>query len=116
MDRNFTPDYTPVRSFALTSLLAALAILAALDIGYLTHIVGYLVLMIALGVLAVIYTVCDKVVFVLNVTAFVIILFFVSGKSLTLALFGAILVFGALLLSLAVSKKAQKPRLCSWLA
>ena len=108
MDRNFTPDYTPVRSFALTLLLAALAILAALDIGYLTHIFGYLVLMIALGVLAVIYTVCDKVVFALNVTAFIIILFFASGKSLTVALFGAILVFGALLLSLAAGKKSAK--------
>ena len=69
MDRKFTPSYTPVRSFALTSLLAALAILAALDIGYLTHLVGYLVLMIALGVLAVIYMACDKAIFALNAAA-----------------------------------------------
>ena len=49
MDKNFNLDYTPMRSFALTSLLGALTILAALDIGHLTHIVGYFVLMIALG-------------------------------------------------------------------
>lgn len=108
MDRKITPDHTPVRSFALTSLLAALAILAALDIGHLTHIVGYLVLMIALGVLAVIDMACDKAVFALNAAAFVLILFFASGKSLTLALFGAILVLGALLLSVAVGKKSAK--------
>ena len=108
MDRNFTPDYTPVRSFALTSLLAALAILAALDIGYLTHIVGYLVLMIALGVLAVICMACEKAVFALNAAAFIIILFFASGKSVTVALLGAILVLGALLLAVAVGKKSTK--------
>ena len=108
MDRNYTPDYTPARSFALTSLLAALAILAALDIGYLTHIVGYLVLMIALGVLAVIRMACEKVVFALNAAAFIIILFFASGQSVTVALLGSILVFGALLLAFAVCKKSTK--------
>jgi hypothetical protein len=108
MDRKITPGYTPLRSFGLTSLLAALAILAALDIGYLTHLVGYLVLMIALGVLAVIYMACDKAIFALNAAAFMIILFFASGKSVTIALFGAILVLGALLLSVAVGKKSAK--------
>ena len=108
MDKNFNLDYTPMRSFALTSLLGALTILAALDIGHLTHIVGYFVLMIALGVLAVIYTACEKVVFAFNAAAFIIILFFASGQSVMVALFGAILVFGALLLSVAVGKKSAK--------
>ena len=108
MDRKITPNYTNFRSLALTSLLAVLAILAAMDIIYLTHAIGYFLLMIALGVLAVIFLTCDKTVFILNAVALLIILFFASGKSASVALLGAVLVLGALMLAVAVGKKTAK--------
>ena len=108
MDRKNTPNYTNLRSFVLTSLLAALAILAAMDIAYLTHILGHLALMAALGVLTVIFMTCDKTVFALNAVALLIILFFASGQSIAVALFGAVLIPSAMLLSVAVSKKSAK--------
>ena len=108
MDRNLPQTYKNLRALLLTTLLAVLAIFAAMDLAYLTHTVGHFALMIALGVLAVIRMTCDKTVFVLNAAALLIILFFASGKSLTVALFGAVLILGALLLSVAVGKKSAK--------
>jgi hypothetical protein len=70
--------------------------------------VGHFVLMIALGVLAVIFMTCDKATFVLNAVAFLIILFFASGKSITITLFGAVLILSSLLLSVAVGQKSAK--------
>lgn len=108
MDRNFTPDYKNLRPLVLTSLLAVSAIFAAMDIVHLTHVIGHFAMMIALGVLTVICMTCDKSVFLLNAIALMIILFFASGHSVTIALFGAVLILGALLLSVAVGKKSTK--------
>lgn len=108
MDRNPKPNHMNFRPLVLTSLLAVLSILAAMDIAYLTHIVGHFLLMIALGVLAVIFMTCDRSVFILNTVALLIILFFASGRSLDVALIGFVLILGALLLSTAVSKKSAK--------
>ena len=108
MDKNPKPCYTNVRPLILTSLLAIFSILAAMDIAYLTHVVGYFVLMIMLGMLAVIFMTCDRSIFVLNTMALVIILYFVSGKALNIALLGFVLILGALLLATAVSKKSTK--------
>ena len=63
MDRNPKPNYMNFRPLVLTSLLALLSILAAMDIAYLTHIVGHILLMISLGVLAVIFMTCDRSIF-----------------------------------------------------
>ena len=46
MDRNPKPNHMNFRPLVLTSLLAVLSILAAMDIAYLTHIVGHFLLMI----------------------------------------------------------------------
>ncbi|MBR6744654.1 MAG: hypothetical protein IKM00_05505, partial [Clostridia bacterium] len=69
MDRNLPQTYKNLRALLLTTLLAVLAIFAAMDLAYLTHTVGHFALMIALGVLAVIRMTCDKTVFVLNAAA-----------------------------------------------
>ena len=108
MDRNPNSNYVKIRPVVLTVLLAVLAILAAADIAYLTHIVGHFLLMCALGVLAVISMTCDKTVFFLNTAAMMIILFFTSGNSITVMLLGAVLALGALALSVAVGKKSTK--------
>ena len=108
MDRNPNPNFVKIRPVILTALLAVLAILAATDIAYLTHIGGHFLLMIAMGVLAVISMTCDKTVFFLNTAALLVILFFTSGKSLTITLLGAVLALGALALSVAVGKKSTK--------
>ncbi len=108
MDSKFVSDYKNLRALALTALLAVFTILAALDITYLTHVVGHFFLMIVLGILAVIFMTCDRTVFVLNTVGLLIILFFVSGKSVMLALFGGVLILGALLLSVVVAKKSAK--------
>ena len=108
MDRNPKPNYMNFRPLVLTSLLALLSILAAMDIAYLTHIVGHILLMISLGVLAVIFMTCDRSIFVLNTIALLIILFFASGKSVEIALLGFVLILGALLLSTVVGKKSTK--------
>ena len=108
MDRNSTPSYKNYRSVALTVMLAVLAIPAAIDIAYLTHIAGHFLLMAVLGVLTVIFMTCNRHVFTLNAVALIIILFFTSGKSLTVALLGAVLILGSVVLSIAVSKKTTK--------
>ena len=108
MDRNPNPNFVKIRPVILTALLAVLAILAATDIAYLTHIGGHFLLMIAMGVLAVISMTCDKTVFFLNTAALLVILFFTSGKSLAITLLGAVLALGALALSVAVGKKSTK--------
>ena len=108
MDRNPNPNFVKIRPVILTALLAVLAILAATDIAYLTHIGGHFLLMIAMGVLAVISMTCDKTVFFLNTAAMMIILFFTSGNSITVMLLGAVLALGALALSVAVGKKSTK--------
>ena len=108
MDRNPNSNYVKIRPVVLTVLLSVLAILAAADIAYLTHIVGHFLLMCALGVLAVISMTCDKTVFFLNTAAMMIILFFTSGNSITVMLLGAVLALGALALSVAVGKKSTK--------
>lgn len=108
MDRNPNSNYVKFRPVVLTVLLSVLAILAAADIAYLTHIVGHFLLMCALGVLAVISMTCDKTVFFLNTAAMMIILFFTSGNSITVMLLGAVLALGALALSVAVGKKSTK--------
>lgn len=108
MDRNPNSNYVKIRPVVLTVLLSVLAILAAVDIAYLTHIVGHFLLMCALGVLAVISMTCDKTVFFLNTAAMMIILFFTSGNSITVMLLGAVLALGALALSVAVGKKSTK--------
>lgn len=108
MDRNNTPVSGNLRPLVLTSLLAVLAILAAMDIVYLTQMIGHVFLMIALGVLAVIFMTCNKNIFALNAVAFLIILFFASGKSLTVMLLGAVLILGAIFLSVAVKRKSTK--------
>ena len=108
MDRNLAPDNTKIRPVALTLALAVLAILAAADIAYLTHMLGHLLMMVILGVLAVISMTCDKTVFALNAFALIVILFFASGQSLTVALLGAVLTMGALALSVAIGKKCMK--------
>ena len=108
MDRKPIKNNSNLRALALTSALAIITILAAIDLAYLTHILGHLLLLVALGVLTVIFMTCEKTVFALNAAALVIILFFASGKSVLLALFGAVLVLGAMLLALAVWKKSAK--------
>ena len=108
MDRNPNSNYAKIRPVVLTVLLSVLAVLAAADIAYLTHIVGHFLLMCALGVLAVISMTCDKTVFFLNTAAMMIILFFTSGNSITVMLLGAVLALGALALSVAVGKKSTK--------
>ena len=108
MDRNPNSNYVKIRPVVLTVLLSVLAVLAAADIAYLTHIVGHFLLMCALGVLAVISMTCDKTVFFLNTAAMMIILFFTSGNSITVMLLGAVLALGALALSVAVGKKSTK--------
>ncbi len=108
MDKNPAPNYKNVRPVILTAVLAVLAILAAVDIAYLTHIIGHILLMVALGVLAVICMTCDKTVFALNAAALMIILFFAGGRSLTVTMLGAVLTLGALALSVAASKKSSK--------
>ena len=108
MDRNPNSNYVKIRPVVLTVLLSVLAVLAAADIAYLTHIVGHFLLMCALGVLAVISMTCDKTVFFLNTAAMMIILFFTSGNSITVMLLGTVLALGALALSVAVGKKSTK--------
>lgn len=108
MDSNPNPNFVKIRPVILTALLAVLAILAATDIAYLSRIGGYFLLMCALGVLAVISMTCDKTVFFLNTAALMVILFFTSGKSLTVTLLGAVLALGALALTVAVGKKSTK--------
>lgn len=108
MDSTPNPNFVKIRPVILTALLAVLAILAATDIAYLSRIGGYFLLMVALGVLAVISMTCDKTVFFLNTAALMVILFFTSGKSLTVTLLGAVLALGALALTVAVGKKSTK--------
>ena len=108
MDRNLSSNYTKTRPVILTLALAVLAVLAAADIAYLTQMAGHFMLMIAMGLLAVIFMTCDKTVFTLNAIALLMILFFASGQSLTLVLLGAVLILGALALSVAVGKKSTK--------
>ena len=108
MDSNPNPNFVKIRPVILTALLAVLTILAATDIAYLSRIGGYFLLMVALGVLAVISMTCDKTVFFLNTAALMVILFFTSGKSLTVTLLGAVLALGALALTVAVGKKSTK--------
>ena len=108
MDSTPNPNFVKIRPVILTALLAVLAILAATDIAYLSRIGGYFLLMVALGVLAVSSMTCDKTVFFLNTAALMVILFFTSGKSLTVTLLGAVLALGALALTVAVGKKSTK--------
>jgi hypothetical protein len=108
MDSNSPPVNENIRPLILSSLLAVFAILTAMDLAYLTHIVGYLMLMIALGILAVINMTCNKVVFALNVLAFLTILFFTGNQTIEIALLGAVAVLSALMLSVAVGKKSAK--------
>ena len=108
MDRNPNPVFTKFRPVVLTSLLAVLAIFAAVDIAHFTRMVGHFFLMIAMGVLAVICMTCDKTVFALNSAALMIILFFAGGKSLPVALLGAVLTLSALVLAFVVGKKSTK--------
>lgn len=108
MDSNSTPVNKNIRPLILSLLLAVFAILAATDLAYLTHIVGYLMLMIALGILAVINMTCNKTVFALNVAALIAILFFTGNRSLEIALLGAVVVLSALMLAVAVGKKSAK--------
>lgn len=108
MDRNPSSNYTKTRPVILTVVLAIFSVLAAADIAYLTQIAGHFMLMIAMGILAVIFMTCDKTVFTLNAAALLIILFFAGGRSLSVALLGAVLILGALALSVAVGKKSSK--------
>lgn len=108
MDRNPAPNNSNFRPVILTLLLSAFAILAAVDLAYLTHIGGHFFLMVVLGILAVVYMTCNKTVFALNAVGLLLILFFVSGRSLTVTMLGAVLVLGALMLSVAVGKKSTK--------
>jgi hypothetical protein len=89
-------------------LLCVFAILAAMDIMYLTHIVGYVALMVVLGILAVIYMTCDKTICILNTAALLIILWFASGNSVFLVLMGTVLALSAGVLTIAIRKKSTK--------
>jgi len=108
MDRKPLKTNSNMRPLALTSALAVTAILAAIDLAYMTHVLGHLLLMVALGLLTVIFMTCDKAVFALNAASLLIILFFASGKSVLPMLFGAVTVLGAIALSLAIWKRSMK--------
>ena len=108
MDRNPTPNNKNFRPPVLISLLFIFAILAAMDIMYLTHIVGYFALMVALGILAVIYMTCERTICMLSTAALLIILLFASGKSVFLMSIGAVVALGAGALTVAIRKKSTK--------
>jgi hypothetical protein len=108
MDRNSTPIDKDFRPFVLTLMLAVFTVTAAVDIAYMTHIVGHILLMFVLGVLTVICLTCGKSIFFLNAIALVVILFCAGGTSWTVALLGVVLIFGARSLAVAVRKKSTK--------
>ena len=97
-----------LRALGLTVALCVLAVAAAADLEYGTHIIGHVFLLFSVGVLSVIFMTCEKTVFVLDAAAFLAIIFFTSNGSLTLSLFGAVIIFSAMLLAFAVRKKSAK--------
>ena len=97
-----------MRSLGLTIVLCVLAVTAAADLEYGTHIIGHVLLMFSVGVLSVIFMTCEKAVFVLDAAALLAIVFFTSNGSLMLSLFGTVVIFSAMLLAYVVRKKSTK--------
>ena len=108
MDKKQIKNGLTQRSFGLTVMLCAIAVIAAADIEYGTHFFGHLLLMMTLGILSVIFMTCEKAVFVLDSAALVAIVFFTTNGSLLLSFFGLLMVLGAILLALAIHKKSAK--------
>ena len=97
-----------LRALGLTVVLCVLAVVAAADLEYGTHIIGHVLLMFSVGVLSVIFMTCEKAVFVLDAAALLAIVFFTSNGSLMLSLFGTVVIFSAMLLAYVVRKKSTK--------
>ncbi|MBE6665494.1 MAG: hypothetical protein E7603_04615 [Ruminococcaceae bacterium] len=108
MDKKQIKNMSNLRALGLTVILCILAVAAAADLEYGTHIIGHVFLMLSVGVLSVIFMTCDKAVFVLDAAALIAIIFFTSNGSLILSLFGAVIIFSAMLLAYAVRKKSAK--------
>ncbi|MBQ7308914.1 MAG: hypothetical protein IJW87_01935 [Clostridia bacterium] len=108
MDQKQMQKKTDMRAFALTAVLCAISLVAALDMEYGTLILGHVLLMISVGILAVIFSVCDRAVFVLDAAAMLAILFFTSSGSIFASLYGACAVIAAIVLASAVRKKSEK--------
>lgn len=96
-----------LRPLWLTAALCVSSIAAALDIGYGVTVLGHMLLMVMLGIYAVIFMTCERYVAVLNAIAVFAILFFTS-RDPSLALFGAVILIAAMILSVFVRKKCTK--------
>lgn len=108
MDRKQIKNQSNVRSLGLTVLLCVLAVTAAADLEYGTHIIGHVLFMMLIGVLSVIFITCEKAVCVLDAVALLVIIFFSTNGSLVFSFFGAVLILCALLLAYAIRKKSSK--------
>jgi hypothetical protein len=108
MDKKQIKNTSNLRVLGLTVMLCVLAVTAAADIEYGTNIIGHVLLMVSVGVLSVIFMTCEKTVFILDAAAVLAIIFFTSNGSLMLSLFGAVIIFSAMLLAYAVRKKSAK--------
>lgn len=108
MEKKQVKNQSSLRAIGLTVMLCVLAVAAAADIEYGTHIIGHIFLLFSVGVLSVIFMICEKAVFVLDAAALIAIIFFTSNGSLMLSLFGAVIIFSAMLLAYAVRKKSAK--------
>lgn len=108
MDKKQIRNQSNVRSLILTVMLCVLAVTAAADLEYGTHIIGHIFFMMLVGILAVIFITCEKSVFILDAAALLAIIFFTTNGSLMFSFFGAVLVLSALLLAYAVQKKSAK--------
>ncbi len=108
MDSKQIKNKSNLRTLGLSSVLCILAVTAAADIEYGTHIIGHALFMMMLGILSVIFMTCEKSVFVLDAAALLAIVFFASNGSLMLTLLGAVIILSSMLLAYAVRKKSAK--------